>query len=236
MAVVSITIAFLAGLASFLSPCVLPLMPGFLAYLAGTSISKANKNRSEIFLNSLFFVLGFSIVFSILGILLNTALTQVATSLQLWLSRIGGVIIIFFGLYLTGLIKLEFLERDYKFNPTFKFKSHYITSFIFGIAFAAGWTPCVGPALGAIFGLAASNPGQAFYLLIAYALGLGVPFLILGIFTAQASVLIQKYNNVLKYFNIIFGVLLIILGILVFTQAINLIANLDFVNNILLRK
>jgi len=232
----NIAIAFLAGLVSFLAPCVLPLIPGFLAYLAGASLGEAKARRREIFFNSLFFVLGFAVVFSLLGILLNTLLEGVAYDVQLWLSRIGGVLIILFGLYLTGLLKLKFLERDYKFSIKFRLQSRYLTSFLFGLAFAAGWTPCVGPVLGAILGLAASQPGSAFILLLSYSIGLGLPFLIVGLFAGQASNFINKYAKWLVYVNIVFGIILIALGVLVFTQSLNiLLGGFDPLNQWLLQ-
>jgi len=227
--------AFLGGLISFLAPCVLPIIPGFLAYLAGTSTVETGSKRKEIFINSIFFVLGFSVVFALLGVLLNTLLESIAYDVQIWLSRIGGVMIIFFGLYLVGLIKIPFLEKEYKFGVKTKFKSRYATSFLFGLAFAAGWTPCVGPALGVILGLAATAPGSAFILLLTYAFGLGIPFLIVGAFTGQAAKFISQYAVLLKYLNIVFGVILLALGILIFTQKLSLIANFDFLNNILLQ-
>src|SRR5882724_9721652 len=188
-----IFVAFVAGVVSFLSPCVLPIIPGFLAYLAGdTSSSTTKPSRMAIFLNSFFFVLGFSVVFAILGVLLNGALAHAAYEVQQWLSRIGGVIVIFFGLYLTGLFHIPFLESDHKFRFGTTIRSRYLTSLAFGFAFAAGWTPCVGPVLGGILGLAASAPGQAFYLLFSYGLGLGIPFLIIGLFVAQSSAFINK--------------------------------------------
>jgi cytochrome c-type biogenesis protein len=137
----TIVIAFTAGFVSFLSPCVLPLIPGFLAYLAGGTVSESGTNRLEIFLNSVFFVLGFSIIFAILGVLLNSVLSQSSYEIQLWLSRIGGVLIIFFGLYLVGAIKLSFLEKEHKFSVKKKFNSRYATSFIFGSAFAVQHYP-----------------------------------------------------------------------------------------------
>ena len=149
---ISITVAFVAGLASFLSPCVLPLIPGFLAYLAGTSTTGSARRR-EIFINSIFFVLGFSVVFAVLGVLLNTVLELVAYDVQTWLSRVGGLVIIFFGLYLTKLIKIPWLEYNHQLTIKTKSSSKYVTSFLFGFAFAAGWTPCVGAALGAILAL-----------------------------------------------------------------------------------
>jgi cytochrome c-type biogenesis protein len=230
----SIFVAFLAGLVSFLSPCVLPILPGFLAYLAGTSVKETEKNRLTIFLNSLFFVLGFSTIFSILGVLLNTLLEAVAYDAQIWLARIGGGIIIFFGLYLTGLIKIGFLDRDHKLEVK-KTGSQYLTSFLFGAAFAAGWTPCVGAALGAILGLAATQPGAALYLLFAYSLGLGLPFLVVGLFTAQASSFIRKAGPWIKILRVVFGILLIIIGVMAFTQTLSRIANFDLLNKFLLQ-
>jgi cytochrome c-type biogenesis protein len=231
---VALVTAFTAGFVSFLAPCVLPIIPGFLAYLAG-SRGGVKASRLEIFLNSLFFVAGFSFIFALLGVLLNTVLETVAYDVQVWLARIGGVLIIFFGLYLTGLIKIGILEREHKFKVALGGRSKYITSFIFGLAFAAGWTPCVGPVLGVILGLAASSPGIAFFLLLSYALGLGVPFLIVGLFTAQAAGFISRYAKVLSYANIVFGVILIVLGVLVFTEQLNRIASFELLNNFLLQ-
>ena len=239
--------AFLGGLVSFLAPCVLPIIPGFLAYLAGSSTTETGPKRKEIFINSIFFVLGFGIVFALLGVLLNTLLENIAYDVQTWLSRIGGVMIIFFGLYLVGLIKISFLEKEYKFGVKTKFSTEggsasggksfyrYATSFLFGLAFAAGWTPCVGPALGVILGLAATQPGSAFILLLTYALGLGIPFLIVGAFTGQATEFINRHAVGLKYLNIVFGVILLGLGVLIFTQKLSLIANFEFLNKILLK-
>jgi len=221
---------------SFLSPCVLPIVPGFLAYLSGVSIRDGKTSKRDIFLNSVFFVLGFSVIFAILGILLNTILASAAYEIQKWLARIGGAVVIFFGFYLTGLISLPFLEREYKFKVSSSSgRPRIVTSFLFGSAFAAGWTPCVGAALGAILGLAASKPGSAFSLLFAYSIGLGIPFLLVGLFAAQASNIINRHINAIKYVSRGFGVILIILGILVFTQSLNLIANFELLNRWLLR-
>lgn len=235
MADVSIIAAFIAGLISFLAPCVLPIIPGFLAYLGGSSISEGKVNRKEVFLNSVFFVLGFSVVFAGLGVLLNTVLEGVAYDAQIWLARAGGLIIIFFSLFLIGVIKIPFLEREYKFTPSTKIRSRYLASFLFGLAFAVGWTPCVGPALGVILGLAAAHPGSAFALLLVYALGLGIPFLVVGLFVSQASRLIIKYANTLKYINFAFGIILLVLGVLVFTGNLSLIANWEVLNKFLLK-
>lgn len=221
MADPTIILAFIAGLISFLSPCVLPLIPGFLAYLAGT---KVGKSRLKVFMNSVMFVLGFSSIFAILGVLLNTTLQSISFQVQVWLSRIAGIIILIFAFYILGLIRIKFLEKEHKFRIK-SFSISYITSFFFGAAFAVGWTPCVGAVLGAVLALTITKPGIAFFLLLSYALGLGLPFLLVGAFTAQALRLINKYQRFMKYFNLVVGILLLILGILVFTNNLTLIAN-----------
>lgn len=228
----TIVVAFIAGIVSFVSPCVLPLIPGFLAYLSGTSTGQQGA-RLKMFLNSVAFVLGFSVIFALLGVLLNTILERVSYNVQTWLSRIGGVIIILFALYILGLIKISFLEREHKIAVKKKFSVTYVTSFVFGAAFAVGWTPCVSAILGSVFALAITKPGLTFILLMTYALGLGIPFLLVGMFTTQAVNLINKSATVLKYFNIIVGILLLILGILVFTNKLNVVANWFFVASLL---
>ena len=190
-------------------------------------------NRWQIFINSVFFVLGFSIVFSIVGVLLQSVLSNVAYTVQNWLGYIGGIIIILFGLYLLGLIKIGFLEREHKLKVKRKFKYSYITSFLFVAAFAVGWTPCVGAVLGTILTLAITNPASAFKFLLSYSLGLGIPFLVVGLFTSRASKLIEKAGPKLKYFNYVFGAILIILGILVFTSQLSRIASVPFLADLL---
>lgn len=222
----TIIISFLAGIVSFLSPCVLPLIPGFLAYLSGTSLAdEGSKARVKIFLNAAAFVFGFSSIFALLGVLLNTVLEAVSYSVQTWLSRIGGIVIIVFAFYVLKLIRIPFLEREHKFAVKQKFSYSYITSFVFGAAFAVGWTPCVGAILGSVFAIAITKPGLGFILLLAYALGLGVPFLLVGLFSSQAMKLIQRSQAFLKYFNWVVGILLLILGVLVFTGKLNIVAN-----------
>lgn len=227
--------AFLGGLVSFLAPCVLPIIPGFLAYLAGANTqANGEVRRRDVFLTSVFFVLGFSIVFALIGLLLNTVLAHVGLAVQSWLARIGGALVIFFGLYLTGLIHISWLDRDHKMGVKRKFSSRYVTAFLFGLAFAAGWTPCVGPVLGVILGLAASAPGSAFVLLLVYALGLGLPFLLVGLFTGEATKLIARFGGSLRIVNSIFGIILIILGVLVFTETLPLVlGNFSSITNIL---
>jgi cytochrome c-type biogenesis protein len=234
MNALNLWIAFIAGLVSFLSPCVLPLIPGYLSFLAGSSLKDAKNHRFTIFFTSVFFVLGFSVVFAALGVILNSVLPESASSIQTWVSRIGGSLIIFFGLLLTGLIRLDFLQREYKFTPRFQFASRKLTAFTFGAAFAAGWTPCVGPVLGTILTLAATEPGSSFTLLMCYSLGLGVPFLIVGFFANEAADFIRRWVSIIHWVNVVFGFLLIVLGVFVFTENLPLLANFSLLNKLLL--
>lgn len=197
--------------------------------------SRLKINQRDIFLNSVFFVLGFAIVFSLVGVLLQGLLANVSVTIQTWLGYTGGAVIILFGFYLLRIIKIPFLEREHKFRVKRKFKYAYLTSFVFGAAFAIGWTPCVGAVLGAILTLAVTNPGSAFGLLLAYSLGLGIPFLIVGLFTEKAAVFISKTGKWLIYVNYFFGILLIALGILVFTNKLSRVANFPFLTELLLR-
>ncbi len=193
-----------------------------------TTVLKPSRDWT-IFLSSVFFVLGFSVVFSLVGVLLQTVLSNVSYSVQEWLGRIGGVVIILFGLFLLGLFTPAFLMREHKFAVTTRFRSQYVTSFVFGAAFAVGWTPCVSAALGAILALAATSPSSAFFLLFAYTLGIGIPFLLVGFFTEQAKSLIRRAGMWLLYIQYVFGVVLIALGVLVFVGQLSRVANLEFI-------
>ena len=179
MADPTILVAVLAGLGSFVAPCILPMIPAFLAYISGTTVTELGSkngtvlsiNRANIVLNTIFFVLGFSVVFSILGVLINSVLSSAATEFTESLNMIGGIIIVSFGVFLLLSTKIRSLNVEKKFFPK-NSKSSYPMSFVFGLAFAAGWTPCVGPILGTILTLAATTPSISFSLLLAYSLGL----------------------------------------------------------------
>lgn len=166
---------------------------------------------------------------------MQSVLASVSSSVQKWLGRIGGTIIILFGIYLLGLITIPFLEREHKFLVKKTFSSAYLTSFVFGAAFAVGWTPCVGAVLGAVLTLAVTQPGSAFFLMLAYSLGLGIPFLLVGLFTNAAQRFITKSRKVVTYLKYVFGVVLIALGILVFTSQLNRVANLAWASALLLK-
>jgi cytochrome c-type biogenesis protein len=290
---VSIIVSAAAGLASFLSPCILPILPGFISYLSGSaaneaksletngdnnnrhastttattsidesrvtgntriatttttttnnskaikssssSITLGRRTRLNIFLNTVYFVLGFSLIFAVLGVILNSVLVSTvgASGFQHSLTMIGGVVIVGFGAYLILSTKLRNLNFEKKMTKLPRFKTSYITSFVFGAAFAAGWTPCVGPILGSTFALAATQPGAAYNSLLAYSLGLGIPFLITGAFFSQATGMIRKMVKHLKYFNLVMGSILIIVGILLFTNQLTLLSNIPLVDQLI---
>jgi cytochrome c-type biogenesis protein len=201
---------------------VFPLLPGFLAYLAGFDAGQLKEKKGfnkELFLNTLFYVLGFTVVFAILGVILTTALQHSSIAVRHWLSRIGGVIIITFGLYLTGLIKLPFLDKAHA--PQVRRRAGYTTSFLFGVAFAVGWTPCVGAVLGSIFTLSASQPEIAFVLMFAYAFGLALPFLLVGTLYSSLAPKLRSLVKFTRGVSIALGILLIIIGLLLLTNRLS---------------
>jgi len=241
VAEISLAVAVLAGLASFVAPCILPMIPAFLAYISGTTLSELNQksgsntvtiNRTNIILNSVFFVVGFSVVFSTLGVIINSILVTSAGELVEGLNQIGGIIIIGFGVFLLLSIKINKLNMEKKFFPKSS-KSSYPMSFVFGLAFAVGWTPCVGPILGTILTLAATTPSVAFNLLLLYSLGLGIPFILIGIFYSRATRIIRSMSKHLKYYNVFLGGFIILLGILVFTNQLAYIANFPLLNELI---
>jgi cytochrome c-type biogenesis protein len=180
-----------------------------------------------------YFVLGFSLVFAVLGVVLNSVLVSLGTDFQGILTSIGGIVIMVFGAYLILSTKIGSLNFEKRMTHSPKFKTSYITSFVFGATFAAGWTPCVGPILGSIFTLAATSPGAAYNSLLAFSIGLGIPFLITGTYFSQTTAMIGKIVKHLKYFNPAMGAFLTILGILVFTNHLCLLGNFPLANEII---
>jgi len=242
MVEISFAIAILAGLGSFVAPCILPMIPAFLAYISGATLSELNNknetkaisiNRTKIILNTIFFVLGFSLVFSTVGVIINSTLVSSPTDITNGFNQVGGIIIIGFGSFLILSSKFSRLNIEKKFAPK-RSKASYPLSFVFGLAFAAGWTPCVGPILGTILTLAATTPSVAFNLLLAYSLGLGIPFVLIGIFFSRANKIIKSMSKHLKYYNLVLGGFIIFLGVLVFTNQLAYIANFPLLNELLL--
>lgn len=242
MGEITYAIAIIAGLGSFVAPCILPMIPAFLAYISGTTITEMKQQtgsksivikKSNIILNTVFFVLGFSVVFSTLGVLINSTLVGAANQFVSNFNQIGGVIIIIFGTFLLLTLKFNSLNIEKRFFPK-RTKVSYPLSFLFGLAFAAGWTPCVGPILGTILTLAATTPSTAFNLLLAYSLGLGIPFILMGIFFSKAEKFIKLMMKHMKYYTLIIGILIIFLGVLVLFNQLSYIANFPILNNLLL--
>ena len=241
MADPTILIAFSAGLASFIAPCILPMIPAFLAYISGTTLTEINNrqksnfkiNKINIISNTIFFVLGFSIVFSILGVLINSILSENINQFTNSLNWVAGIIIIIFGIFLLLSTKINSLNKEKKFHIK-NFKSSYPMSFVFGVAFAIGWTPCVGPILGTILTLAATTPSTSFTLLLSYSIGLGIPFILIGIFFSKSTKIISSMTKHLKYYNIVLGGFIILLGILIFTNQLAYIANFPLLNELVM--
>ncbi len=240
MVEVTLAIAALAGLGSFWAPCILPMIPAFLAYISGTTLADINKsqegtvvvNRTNIILNSVFFVLGFSVVFSVIGVAINSIFIEVGGETINLLNQIGGIIIIGFGAFLILSTKINALNMEKKILVR-REKASYPLSFVFGLAFAVGWTPCVGPILGTILTLAATTPAIAFNLLLVYSLSLGIPFILLAIFFSRAQRIIRAMGRHLKYYSIMLGAFIIILGILVYTNQLAYLANFPLLNELI---
>ncbi len=183
------------------------------------------EKQEIVFLNSVFFVLGFTLVFSIIGILLQTLLLHVSFGAMEAIRIAGGVIILVFGLLL--IASTRYIIPFFSQGHGIKFKrtgNSFVSSFLFGLGFAMGWTPCVGAILGSIYVLAASSPGVGFLLLLFYSLGLGIPFLIFGAFISKLSGFLKRIRKFLSYFNIIAGIFLIAIGLMVVTGYIGLLA------------
>ncbi|MEK6597244.1 MAG: cytochrome c biogenesis protein CcdA [Gemmatimonadota bacterium] len=210
----SALVAFLGGLLSFLSPCVLPLVPSYLGFVTGFTLDEMTDRRKMAMVHATLFVLGFSLVFILLGAS-ATALGRALNHYQEWVTRIGGVLIIFFGLYLLGVIKLGFLGQEQRAHLDRK-PVGYLGSVLVGIAFGACWTPCIGPILGGILTLAASQGDfqQGMVLLGWYSLGLAVPFLAAAWAVESFLNVFQRYRKHMVWVQRISGVLLLLVGLL----------------------
>lgn len=213
----------------------LPVIPAFFAQLVGTSLGEADLKRKDVFSSAVLFVVGFSTVFAVMGVVLNALLQQATTEVLTWLSRAAGVLIIVLGLHLSGLLQVPGLDRRYSASPGRReLKSGYLLSLLFGASFAVGWTPCVGPVLGSTLALAAAQPVSAFPLLLAYAFGLGAPFLLVGLFPSRGFAFIKRHRLWGKRIHAAFGVVLIGMGVLVFTGQLSLLANFEVLSRVLL--
>ncbi|MDX2494797.1 MAG: cytochrome c biogenesis protein CcdA [Desulfuromusa sp.] len=217
-------IAFTAGILSFASPCVLPLIPSYLTYITGLSFSQLDeeqpsaKVRITVLLHSLCFILGFSVVFILLGAIAGIASAQIQAFLREgleWVEKIGGLMILLFGVHITGLFHFGALLGE-KRVQLHKKPSGFIGTFVVGIAFAAGWTPCIGPILASILMVAASSGqvGEGVVLLTLYSLGLGIPFLLSGLLFHQFLTAFKRIRKYIRLIEIGTGVMLIAVGIM----------------------
>ena len=214
--------AFFVGLASFLSPCILPIVPGFLGSLAGSVCpDNVKQSRRAIFWSTAFFVLGFALSFALLGTLIG-CLCSPGSAWGLQLKSVmqwaGAVTLIGFGVFLILAQKFAALNFQILLNEGIRgriTKAHagYVVSWVVGATFAAAWTPCIGPLLGSVLALAASQPAVAYDSLLAYSLGLGIPFLIIASFFAELTPLLKHLVKYTKYFDVVMGGALIIIGI-----------------------
>ena len=207
-------VAFAGGLLSFLSPCVLPLVPSYLGFVTGFTFNEMTNRRRMAMLHAGLFVLGFTLVFMLFGAS-ATALGRVLKYYEVWFQRIGGVLIILFGLYCLGAIKLGFLDQEARLHLDRK-PVGYLGSVLVGMAFAAGWMPCIGPILGGILGLAATEAslGRGMVLLGAYSLGLAVPFLFAAFAVETFLDWFQRFRKYMRWVQRVSGVLLIAVGLL----------------------
>ena len=217
---VSFIAAFLAGVLSISSPCVLPLVPIFLAYLAGSSIApSAGLDRRRVLPNAIAYVLGFSLIFVALGAALGAAgalasTASIVASNRGWLIRIGGALLIVLGLHQLGLIRVPFLDRERRFSPSGLPSGRFTSSFFVGVTFAAGWSPCVGPILGAILTMAAGQGSvdRAALLLAAYSAGLAVPFLAAAVAIGSSPAIIRRINTRLPVLTALSGGVMVAMG------------------------
>lgn len=209
---ITVFVAFGAGILSFVSPCVLPIYPAFISYITGMSyddIKTKGLSRNAI-LHTIIFLLGFSVIYMILGMGIGY-ISGMLINYQTLIRQLGAIIIIVFGLIILGVFQPQFLMKDRKIN--FKTKpTGYIGTFLIGMAFAAGWTPCNGPIIAAIGTLAATNSSQALLYMLLYVLGFSIPFFVLTFFITKLQI-IKKYNVAIMKFG---GIIMIIMGILLF--------------------
>ncbi|HEX9394756.1 MAG TPA: cytochrome c biogenesis protein CcdA [Gemmatimonadales bacterium] len=222
---VSFAVAFAAGLLSFLSPCVLPLIPSYVGFLTGLTVEEMQRRRGAALLHAAWFVAGFSFIFMALGASAS-ALGNLLLHYQVWLGRVGGVLVLLFGLYLLGVLRPAFLMRERKIEFASK-PIGYVGSALVGMTFGAAWTPCIGPILGGILTLAAARGSvwQGTILLGVYALGLAVPFLITAFALDRFLAWFQRFRPYIVWVDRVAGALLVLLGVLLVTDRFTLLAS-----------
>jgi cytochrome c-type biogenesis protein len=225
---VTIGLAFLAGLTSFLSPCVLSLVPAYIGYLGGRAAGgeSSNSKRWVTLTHGIAFVFGFSLVFILFNILAS-ALGLLLYDVRNWLAKIGGIIIVIFGLHMIGLFRIPFLEYDLRIHSPVDHRWGYVSSILMGVFFSAGWSPCIGPVLGWIMTFSANGGSiiKGTTLGVAYSIGLAIPFLVAALGIGWVTILLRRFSKVMRVIEIIMGVLLIVTGTLLFLGSFSLLAS-----------
>ena len=221
---VGIAISFTAGVLSFLSPCVLPLIPSYVSFITGLSLDDVQRSRRIALVHSLLFVTGFTLVFLALGAT-ATVLGRVLFQYRDWVGRIGGVLVIVFGLYLLGIFNIGAFARERRVHIANK-PLGYLGTVLVGMAFAAGWTPCIGPILGGVLTYTASSAdlNRGLLLLFAYSLGLAVPFVLAALMIDRFMALFQRYKGALLWMSRVSGILLIAVGVLMLTGSMTVLS------------
>ncbi len=231
---VTISLAFLAGLASFLSPCVFSLVPAYVGYLSGRAAGgeSGGANRLVTFSHGLAFVLGFSVVFVVLGVAVSAA-GGLLYDVRYYLAKIGGIAVVILGLHMIGVYRIPFLEYDARVHTAPRPGWGYASSALLGVFFSAGWSPCVGPVLGTILTVAINGGSVALgtKLLSAYSAGLAIPFLLAALGIGWVSTILRKYSRLMRYVEIAMGVVMVIVGILLFAGVFELLARYGFYVN-----
>ncbi len=214
---VGIAVAFAAGVLSFLSPCVLPLIPSYISFITGLSLEELGQRRWLAFIHALLFVTGFTLIFVALGAT-ATGVGRLLNYHQVWLERVGGLLIMAFGLYLLGLFRWAPLARERRLQIQDK-PLGYLGSMVVGVAFGAGWTPCIGPILGSIllYSSTTADLGRGIILLLTYSLGLGIPFLIAALAVERFIQWFRRYRKFIPLTEKLAGAILIGVGLLLFT-------------------
>jgi cytochrome c-type biogenesis protein len=229
---VTVGLALLAGLLSFFSPCVLALVPAYVGYLGGVSISPQGvvaRNRWTTFAHGLAFVVGFSTVFVLLGAAASLA-GAFLYDFRTWLARIGGLVVILFGLHTMGVIHIPFLDYDTRRQVAPDRRYGLLSSALMGVFFSAGWAPCVGPVLGAVLTLALSSAalGQGVLLLTAYSIGLAIPFLMAALGVGRVAELMRRHSGLLRYVSFVTGALMVVVGVMLLTGTLERLARFGF--------
>jgi cytochrome c-type biogenesis protein len=219
-----IGISFTAGVLSFLSPCVLPLIPSYVTFITGMSLDDVRQSRRIALVHSLLFILGFTLVFLALGAT-ATALGQVLFRVRDWVGRVGGVLVIVLGLYLLGVFRIGAFARERRVHVAEK-PLGLLGTVLVGMAFAAGWTPCIGPILGGVLTYTASEAdlGRGLVLLLAYSLGLAVPFLLSALMIDRFMTLFRRHRGAIAWVSRVSGVLLIAVGLLMVTGSMTVLS------------